>query len=138
VITSAEEFVRLRTSEDPSECLRAAHAALSEAVARDVVERYPEMRMWVAQNKTVPLSILRILASDGDPRVRWMVATKRKLDVELFEHLSHDADESIRLAVAHNRKCPSEILDQLASSDPWATVRQDASCRLAERRAHLG
>lgn len=76
VIESAEEFVRLRNSKDPDEYGRAAHDEASEDVWRDVVERFPDMRFWVAQNKTVPLSILEALRHDPDERVRSMVRAK--------------------------------------------------------------
>ncbi len=76
VIDSAEEFVRLRTSEDPDDYRRAAHEAASDDTWRDVIERFPDMRFWVAQNKTVPLSILETLRHDPDQRVRWMVRSK--------------------------------------------------------------
>jgi hypothetical protein len=77
VIRSAEEFVCLRTSDDPDEYGRAAHDEASEDTWRDVVERFPDMRFWVAQNKTVPLSILETLRHDPDERVRSMVRAKR-------------------------------------------------------------
>lgn len=76
MIESAEEFVRLRTSEEPTEYRRAAHDDASEDTWRDVVERFPDMRFWVAQNKTVPLSILETLRDDPDERVRVMVRAK--------------------------------------------------------------
>jgi hypothetical protein len=77
VIESAEEFVRLRTSEDPSEYARAAHDEATVETWRDVIERFPHMRFWVTQNKTVPLVILEELRSDPDKRVRSMVRAKR-------------------------------------------------------------
>jgi len=76
VIESAQEFVRLRTSEDPAEYQRAAHDEASEDTWRDVVDLYPDMRLWVAQNKTLPLSILKTLRHDPDERVRSMVRAK--------------------------------------------------------------
>ena len=77
VIDSAEEFVRLRSSENPAEYNRAALEEASEGTWRDVIERFPEMRFWVAQNKTVPLEVLEILRHDPDERVRRMVRSKR-------------------------------------------------------------
>ena len=73
MIQSAEEFVRLRTSDDASEYGRAAHEQASEDTWRDVIERFPDMRVWVAQNKTVPLSILELLRHAPDKGVRDMV-----------------------------------------------------------------
>lgn len=77
VIESAEEFVRLRISDDPAEYNRAAHDEASESTWREVIERFPDMRFWVAQNKTVPLSVLEILRQDPDDKVRHMVTSKR-------------------------------------------------------------
>jgi hypothetical protein len=77
VIESAEEFVRLRTSEDRSDYNRAALEDASESTWRDVIERFPEMRFWVAQNKTVPLAVLESLRQDPDERVQHMVTSKR-------------------------------------------------------------
>jgi hypothetical protein len=73
VIESAEEFLRLRTSDDPDQYRQAAHDQASEGTWRDVIDRFPDMRVWVAQNKTVPLPILEELRNDPDVRVRSMV-----------------------------------------------------------------
>ena len=72
VIESADEFVRLRPSADPADYQRAAHDEAAERTWRDVIARFPEMRVWVAQDKTVPLSILDGLRTDPDERVRSM------------------------------------------------------------------
>ncbi|KAB2807465.1 hypothetical protein F9L07_25785 [Pimelobacter simplex] len=77
VIQSADEFVRLRSSDDPEEYARAAHGAATEDIWLDVIDRFPEMRFWVAQNKTVPLSILELLRRDPDANVVRMVRSKR-------------------------------------------------------------
>ncbi|MGW5380983.1 hypothetical protein [Nocardia sp. NPDC003963] len=76
MIESAEEFVRLRCSEDPAEYNRAAHEEASEQTWREVIARFPEMRVRVAHNKTVPLNILEELRGD-DEWVRSMVRAKR-------------------------------------------------------------
>jgi hypothetical protein len=135
VIESAEEFVRLRSSENQAEYHRAAHDELPEDVCVDVIERFPDMRFWVAQNKTVPISVLRLLAADPDRRVRSMVARKRKLDEALLNQLSHDSDETVRHAVARHPKCPADILRRLAIADPWEEVRATASRRIADIEA---
>jgi len=77
VIESADEFVRLRTSEDPADYGQAAHDEAEEATWHEVIDGFPEMRFWVAQNKTVPLSILERLRQDADERVVPMVRMKR-------------------------------------------------------------
>ena len=45
MINSAEEFVRLRSSELPEEYWRAAHEEVPDAVWLDVIARFPDMRL---------------------------------------------------------------------------------------------
>ncbi|MDN4175635.1 hypothetical protein QWY28_21920 [Nocardioides sp. SOB77] len=77
MIESAEEFVRLPSSDDPAEYHRAAHDEAAEHTWLDVIERYPDMLSWVAHNKTVPLSILEILRHYSDEQVGRTVTDKR-------------------------------------------------------------
>lgn len=128
-IDSAAEFVRLRESGDSQEYRRAASEPASIMVWSEVIESYPEMRFWVAQNKTVPLEILKLLAHDEDPRVRAMVASKRKLDQETLALLARDQDESVRAAVARNPSTSGELLQELRN-DEWHVVSELARERL--------
>jgi hypothetical protein len=132
VITSAEEFIRLRTSSITAEYNRAAWESAPVEVWWAVIRLDASMKKWVIHNKTVPIEVLRLLATDADDRIRWNVATKRKLDADLFEQLSRDVDCSVRRQIALNRKVPFEILRQLAS-DSDALVRDAAQQRLSER-----
>ena len=129
MISTAEEFVRLRTSEIPDEYSRAAHDDAPEQVWMDVIDNYPDMRKWVAHNKTIPLSILQLLAADNDPEIRHMVAMKRKLSRELFQILAQDSDETVRVGVVNNAKTPKEILEWLAH-DKSAHIAKLAQERL--------
>jgi NurA-like 5'-3' nuclease len=129
MIMSAEEFVRLRLSDDPEEYGRSASDSANELVWLDVIDRYPDMRSWVAHNKTVPLSVLRILSKDSDSDVRITVASKRKLDESLFETLAADIDESVRQRIAYNKKTPMRVL-KLLSEDKEPIVRDVALNRL--------
>lgn len=129
MIASAEEFVRLRLSDEPEEYGRSASDNANESVWMDVINNYPDMRSWVAHNKTVPLSILRILSTDSDSDVRIAVASKRKLDESLFETLALDIDESVRQSIAYNKKTPLKVL-KLLSEDKEELVRNVALDRL--------
>ncbi|WP_432095282.1 hypothetical protein [Streptomyces sp. bgisy100] len=130
MIDSAEEFVRLRFSDDPEEYGRASSEPAAPDVWREVIEGYPEARFWVAHNKTVPLEILWVLADDPDPRVRSMVASKRKLTLDLLTALAVDPDASVRLVVARHKSVPRDVLEQLRT-DSWEEVRDVARDRLA-------
>jgi hypothetical protein len=131
MIESADEFYRLRTSRDPVEYGRAAHEEASLDVWREVIQRFPDMREWVAHNKTVPAEILETLAADADVRVRWTVAGKRKLSAALQERLAGDADEGVRRALAFNAKATHAVLERLAN-DPSPLVAERAQARLAQ------
>ena len=132
MIESVEEFVRLRSSEMMDEYWRAAHEEAPVEIWMQVVERFPEYRFWVAQNKTVPLQVLERLAHDTDTRVRSMVASKRKLSPDLQRLLSKDADASVRQRLAYNAKCAVDVL-RLLSNDLDPDVRDAASRKLKER-----
>jgi hypothetical protein len=128
VITSADEFVALRTSEDPREYRRAAHEAASIETWKDVIARFPDMRFWVAQNKTVPLEILELLATDPDSRVKHMVLGKGKVTPAILDILGRDQDEYIRAGVAGNTKTTAATLE-LLSHDGSHWVRATLAVR---------
>ncbi len=117
MIETTPEFIRLRSSENPDEYSRASSKPASEGTWHQVITSYSEMAFWVVQNKTVPLSILELLANHVDPRVRSAVARKRKLTYAMFEYLSGDEDESVRLAIALNKKTPLPIIAKLVNDD---------------------
>jgi hypothetical protein len=131
-VTSAEEFVSLRASERREDYLRAAHCSASNEVWLDVIKRFPEMRFWVAQNKTVAMEILFCLASDPDANVRTMVAMKHKLSKELMTLLANDVNSSVRQQIASNKKTPDEILRRLAL-DSSEIVAREARERLKKQ-----
>lgn len=132
MISSAREFIRLRTSSRPDDQERATKDSASDAVWVEVIEQYPEMRSWVAHNKTVSVAVLTMLSTVRDVSVRRAVARKRKLPHELLETLAADADEGVRLAVASNRSTPASVLRKLLR-DPWRRVAEVAHERLLER-----
>lgn len=70
VIESADEFVRFGPMRTPP----STHEDASDATWHDVIERLPEMGIWVAQNQTVPLSVLELRRHDPDERVPWRFA----------------------------------------------------------------
>lgn len=130
-IESADEFVRLRYSSDPSDYQRAVSGEAAVGTWRDIINRYPDARKWVAQNKTVPLEILADLASDEDPEVRRFVAMKRKLTPELLDQLAVDDDEAIRMRVALHKNVSVDTLRRLRD-DSWDRIREVVSERLGD------
>lgn len=134
MITSAEEFVALRVSEIKDEYDRAAMEEAPISVWREVIEKFPEYRRWVAHNKTVPVEILEELCVFDD--VRYFVASKRKLSQALFERLSQDPDSLVRGAIAANRKAPVAILEKLLEDESESVVRV-ARYNFASRKPQL-
>jgi hypothetical protein len=110
MIKSAEEFVELSRNNDE----RAKHEDAPESVWLEVIRNHSDLREWVAHNKSVPLSVLKILADDPDPQVRFVVAMKRKCDPEILEHLARDEDGHVRLRVVYNAKTPTSILARMS------------------------
>ena len=132
MITSPEEFVSLRLSEDRSDQARAGTEEASIATWKEVIRRYPEMRRWVAYNKTVPPEILRLLATDPDPAVRLEVASKRRIDEALLHLLSRDPDDTVRGRIARHHRADIALLQVLAQDASWV-VRRAAEESLESR-----
>jgi hypothetical protein len=130
-ITSVEEFIRLRQSEDPAEYNRSAWATLPLAVSWDLVRNHPDMRFWAAHNRTVPPEILAELIKDSDWRVRDRVASKRNCPSELLERLVDDPHDSVRRLVAGHPRSPRSAVARLVD-DPWPVIAQEARARLAK------
>lgn len=131
VIKSAEEFVKLRTSEIKEEYDRAVYEEAPLDVWMAIVQDYPDMRKWVAHNKAVPVEVLDVLSKDADARVRDVVARKRKSTLPILERLATDPDATVRHSVAWNKSTPSTLLQRLLS-DPWSPVVEVARTRLAQ------
>lgn len=133
MITSAEEFVRLRTSENPDEYLTAAWDEAPLDVWKEVIQKYPDMSFWVAQNKSVPIEILSILATHPEESVRSMVASKNKLPEELQIKLASDPEFFVRQRIAYNKKATFKAL-QILSQDNNDELRTHALKRISEHR----
>ena len=58
MIKDADEFYRLRNSELPEEYNRAANESAELETWLDVIEKYPDMKVWVIHNKTIQIEIL--------------------------------------------------------------------------------
>jgi hypothetical protein len=130
-IESAEEFVRLVTSGSAAERKRAAWADAPEAVWREVIEK-AEMRFWVAHNRTVPVEVLRVLATDEDWRVRDRIASRRACPPEILTLLSKDGHEAVLSTIAGHPHTPTAVLERLANH-PWSQITEKALRQLSQR-----
>lgn len=128
MIESAEEFCRLRLSDNPVEYRRAANEEAPVHVWKDVIERFPSLRRWVAYNKTVPIEVLEIIVDDPDDAVRWQVASRNKLSPELLDKLASDPKEEIRVRIVNHRSLPPHVLERL-EEDPSELIRVAAVTR---------
>lgn len=133
MINSAEEFVRLRLSDNIEEYLKAAWDEAPIDVWLEVIGTYPEMREWVAHNKSIPVEIMEILADDADERVRFNVATKNQLPENLQLKLANDLDSSVRLRIVCDKKVTLQVLSILLN-DEDEDIRVRAKNRIDEGR----
>lgn len=117
MISNAKEFKRLRESEVQTEYNRAVTEEASLDTWLEVLNIYPDLAFWVAQNKTVPLEILINLADNKDPKVRDMVARKKKINPTIFNKLKNDSEESIRYTLICNNKLTNEQKMQIKTDD---------------------
>jgi hypothetical protein len=130
MIESARQFVALRTSDRPEDYLRAANDSAETEVWLEVLRDFPEMKSWVAHNKSVPVEILDILAKDQNPEVRHSVAMKNKLSMQSMMMLASDSDESVRERIVYNKNAGEVVLQKLAN-DPVGRIASVARERLA-------
>jgi hypothetical protein len=135
MITSASEFLALRSSNRPDEYNRAAQDNAPDRVWNEIIDSYPEMREWVAHNKTVPITILGVLANDPSPRVREAVASKRKLTESLQLLLAQDNNPSVRERLVHNARVSLSVL-RLLAQDPEFLIREKAQRKIRTRTAN--
>lgn len=122
MIKSADEFIRLRTSEIVDEYERAANDTADISIWIEIIDKHPDFKKWVIHNKTVPLEILERLTLDTDPEIRSNVARKRKISDKIFMTLAKDKDENVRYALMCNTKLTADKLKQIVTNDSaWLT-----------------
>ncbi|WP_143020534.1 HEAT repeat domain-containing protein [Sinosporangium album] len=132
MIESAAEFLALRLGDDPAGYNRAARDSAPLEIWLELVTHHSEAHFWVAQNKTVPIEILRILTASSDWRARSMVAGKNKATPDMLEALAKDDHDAVRHVVAGHRNTPTSTLVILCR-DTWKEVRRTAQDNLQKR-----
>lgn len=133
MINSPEEFIKLRNSNIPAEYNRAKIEDASIDVWFDLIQSYPDMRVWVARNKTIPREIIVYLSKDSDPIVRHTICSKYPLDTDIYLLFSQDPDEGIRSRLTFNKKLTLSILKEMSENDPSEFVRSQALDRYKQR-----
>lgn len=133
MINSPEEFIELRNSDIPAEYNRAKIEGASIEVWFDLIERYPDMRVWVARNKTIPREIIACLSKGSNPIVRHAICSKHPLDTDKYLLFSQHPDESVRSRLTFNKKLPLSILKEMSEKDPSEFVRSQALDRYNQR-----
>lgn len=128
-ITSVEEFIRLRLSEDPAERDRSAWATMPRHVWGELVREHPDMRFWAAHNRSCPPQILAQLVEDDDWRVRSRVSSRRDCPAALLEELAGDPHDAVRHTVAAHRYTPRSAVVRLMD-DPWVVIAEAARNRI--------
>ncbi|MEL0455526.1 hypothetical protein WJN01_04760 [Flavobacteriaceae bacterium SZ-1-7] len=117
MIKSAEEFKRLRISENLEEQRLAALESAEITVWYETITKFPELKEWVIHNKTIQIEILEFLATDKDENVRYAIARKRKINQKIFDILKNDPSENVRHALIWNTKLPIEIKKKIKTDD---------------------
>lgn len=133
MIKNSSEFISLRNSEIFSEYNRASTEDAPLEVWLEIIENHPDMKVWVARNKSIPSEIINVLSSDVNPLIRDAISSKYPLDFDIYLLLSKDPDEGIRARLTYNKKLPISILNAMAENDPSEFVRNEAKLRIEQR-----
>lgn len=126
MIESAKEFIKLRHSECQEEYQRAGFEEATHETWLELIENYPDMKIWVARNRTISVDIMRILSDDKDAIVRSAIASKHTLPQDLFIKLAQDKEETVRNTIVFNKKTPLNILQKISKEDPSEFIRNQA------------
>ncbi|MDH6593899.1 hypothetical protein M2165_003788 [Variovorax sp. TBS-050B] len=84
------------------------------SVWEDVISSYRSHHMDVAQNRTIPPEVMRLLCQHGNEAVRATWADKRRLPEDLLRSLSDDPSSLVRKKIAANAKSPIDSVKKLA------------------------
>jgi hypothetical protein len=133
MISSSEEFLELRNSDNPAEYNRAGTESAPTSVWWNLIQEHPQMRVWVARNRTIPKEIIYHLSEDDDPIVRDAICSKYPLDMDIYILLSRDLDEGIRARLTYNKGLPLAILKDMSEKDPSDFVRNQALEKYKQR-----
>ena len=117
MISSAEEFKKLRTSKSVEEQRLSTLESADIKVWYDVIQKFPDLKEWVIHNKTIQIEILEYLATDEDQKIRYAIAKKRKINKKIFDLLKTDSDETVRHALISNNGLTMELKQEIKVED---------------------
>ncbi|MGK9172783.1 hypothetical protein KXR87_06095 [Yokenella regensburgei] len=133
MINSPEEFIELRNSDTFVKYNRASTEEAPISVWNEIIAKNPEMRVWVARNRTIPREIIGRLSKDNDPLVRDAICSKYPLDIDIYLLFSRDLDEGIRTRLTYNKGLPLAILKEMSENDPSDFVRSQSLDKYNQR-----
>lgn len=107
------------------------HVAAPADVWREIMTDYADLRRTIAMNKTIPESIIRILAADENPEVRSRIAHKRATPPDVQIELAEDPSDFVRVSICRNPKVPRKALEIL-TQDAVDWIVEEAQERLDE------
>lgn len=130
MIDNANEWIRLRSSDDSDDNYRAATETVPLAVWMQIHSKAPDLRAFIAYNRTSPPEMLAILARDENWLVRHAVAERQDAPTSALRELADDVDERVRVLVAGHPSTQRDVLQYLSRVDSADAVRVKASARL--------
>jgi len=128
-IATADEFVALLDMRPLSPSLISAVQAASAAVWWDVLERFPDLAVWVAANRTIPNEIIAQLALHPRIQVRVAIASHPQLPDAIMMQLAHDKSDLVRMRIACNARASRGVLS-LLTADACVVVSKHAQARV--------
>lgn len=130
MIDDANEWIRLRRSDDPDDQQRAMTEAVPVAAWAEVYDRAPDLRPFMAAHGGVASAWLERLARDPDRAVRLAIAQRDDASEAVLRELADDVSEPVRVAVAANPSTRKDVLQYLSRVDGAEAVRVRAAARL--------
>ncbi|HEX6445443.1 MAG TPA: hypothetical protein VF053_10170 [Streptosporangiales bacterium] len=123
-IRSVDDLVRLYTGGGTQEEFQQARwAELPVEVWFELIERFPEHRLIIQDQKRVPVDVLEALADDPAVQVREAVAEKKQLPLHLYDKLARDPHHQVREGIAAKVDRAPWLRERLAN-DPSYMVRR--------------
>lgn len=124
LIRSADDLVHFYTGGGTQEEFQQARwAELPVELWLDLIDRFPEHRLIVQDQKRVPVEVLEALADDPAVQVREAVAEKKHLPLHLYEKFARDPHHQVREGIAVKVDRAPWLRERLAN-DPSYMVRR--------------